>query len=543
MNIITNPLQAFQNTLLYFPEATAENSENILAIRLASHIPPLQLSCALDAQGFNDALKHFARDIRRHSLQGLATIPVLNPQRFSILALPLVDWHTFNRFMYEKEGKSCFDALIQFLSSSQNDDVLAYLGFAPDQIENKASGTDHKYFMTLIEKIKQLALDERKKHFEKLLARYPKTMKAYFGEHVTKTSASSRSDIYERSFKYLTNNVIGQDHAAQQLAALIAAQEKTSSSGAFLFVGPTGVGKTEMAKTIAKFKGKREVLFRMENYQEEYSYTKLFGSSPGFVGSEDQPHFVQKLAEFKPVLQESVGNVSTYVVEGVILIFDEFEKAHSKVKQSLLTLLDEKECTIHYSPRFRGNLTEKYIFKNSFLISTSNLFYREIMDALKQNASTGDIVELFSKLNNHRSSSSSLSPEMLARLSVIPFGPIPPGEPYHRLLKSKLPSLIAKLKESVGCKEIKIEHELSFLDVLEKLLYERGIDIRRLNKYFEETLRTTFLKQSKNFSNLENKKFVICCEKDCFRIKIFDFVDFADMWYDSDKSFLIGYKN
>lgn len=543
MNIITNPLQAFQNTLVYFPEATAESSENILAIRLASNIPPLQLSCALDAQGFNDALKNLARDIRKYSLQALDTIPVLNSQRFSILALPLVDWHTFNRFMYEKEGKSCFDALIQFLSSSQNDDVLAYLGFAPDQIENKTSGTDHKYFMTLIEKIKQLALDERKKHFEKLLVRYPKTIKAYFQDHIKKTSDKTRSDLYAKSFEYLKTHVIGQDHAAQQLAALITAQEKTSDSGAFLFVGPTGVGKTEMAKTVARFKGKREVFLSMDRYHDEYSSTKLFGSSPSLVGSDDQPHFVKELAPLKPVLQEPVGNVSTYVVEDVVLIFDEFEKAHSKVKQSLLSLIDQKECTVQYSVRFTGNVNEKYIFKNSFLIFTSNLFYQEIMDALKENVSTDAIVELFSKLNNHSSTSSSLSPEMLARLSVIPFGPIPPGEPYHRLLKSKLPSLIAKLKESVGCKEIKLENESAFLVVLEKLLYGKGVDIRRVRKYFEEKLRNAFLKNSKSFTALENKRFVICCEDDCFKIKMFDFIDFAGVWNDSDKSFLIEYKN
>jgi ATP-dependent Clp protease ATP-binding subunit ClpA len=195
--------------------------------------------------------------------------------------------------------------------------------------------------------------------------------------------------------------VFGQDHAVTQLAdavkiARAGLRKKAGTQGAFFFVGPTGVGKTEVTSQLAEQLGVPLIRFDMSEYMESHSVAKLIGSPPGYVGYDSGG-----------LLTEAVAKVGGTCV----LLLDEIEKAHPDIQNILLQMMD------------RGVVTDSHgrevDFSNVLLVMTSNLgatvSNRRTMGFVKQDH-TSDANEVIKK---------SLAPEFINRLdAVVTFNPL-----------------------------------------------------------------------------------------------------------------------
>ena len=157
--------------------------------------------------------------------------------------------------------------------------------------------------------------------------------------------------------KELTCKIIGQDDAVTKISKAIkrnrlGIKDKNKPIGSFIFLGPTGVGKTFLAKMLAEFVfGDAEALVRidMSEYMEKHSVSRLIGAPPGYVGYEQGGQLTEKVRR-KPYC---------------VILFDEIEKAHDDVFNIMLQLLDEGQLT--------DSLGRKVNFKNTLIIMTSNI--------------------------------------------------------------------------------------------------------------------------------------------------------------------------
>ncbi len=163
--------------------------------------------------------------------------------------------------------------------------------------------------------------------------------------------------------KALHQRVIGQDEAISVLAKTIrrtraGLKDPKRPSGSFIFAGPTGVGKTELAKALAEFLFDDEdamISLDMSEFSEKHTVSRLFGAPPGFVGFEDGGQLTEKVRR-KPFS---------------VVLFDEIEKAHTDIFNSLLQILEEGRLTDG-----QGRVVD---FKNTVIIMTTNLGTKDIM--------------------------------------------------------------------------------------------------------------------------------------------------------------------
>ncbi len=162
--------------------------------------------------------------------------------------------------------------------------------------------------------------------------------------------------------KEIMDVIIGQDDAIVKIVkaikrSRIGIKDKNKPVGSFIFLGPTGVGKTELAKQLAKqVFGDTEALIRvdMSEYMEKYSVSRLIGAPPGYVGYEQGGQLTEKVRR----------------KQHCVILFDEIEKAHEDVFNILLQVLDEGQLT--------DGLGRKVNFKNALIIMTSNIGVKEI---------------------------------------------------------------------------------------------------------------------------------------------------------------------
>ncbi|MBR6440363.1 MAG: AAA family ATPase, partial [Aeriscardovia sp.] len=160
----------------------------------------------------------------------------------------------------------------------------------------------------------------------------------------------------------LHSRVVGQDEAVNALAkslrrARVGLKDPKRPTGSFIFAGPTGVGKTELAKALAQFLFDDEnamIRVDMSEFSEKYAVSRLFGAPPGYVGYEEGGEFTEKVRK-KPFS---------------VILFDEIEKAHPDVFNTMLQILDD------------GHLTDsqgrKVDFKNTIIIMTTNIGTKDI---------------------------------------------------------------------------------------------------------------------------------------------------------------------
>lgn len=202
--------------------------------------------------------------------------------------------------------------------------------------------------------------------------------------------------------EHLKKRVVGQDHAIKVISdAILESRSGLTKAGqpigSFFFLGPTGTGKTELAKSLADFLFNDEsmlIRFDMSEFKEEHSAAVLLGAPAGYVGYEEGGVLVNKIRE-KPYS---------------VVLFDEIEKAHASVFDIFLQIMDEG--------KLHDRLGKEGDFSNAVVLFTSNIGSRHIIDAVEKGnlPTSNDMMEIMS---GH------FRPEFLARVTeIIPFSPI-----------------------------------------------------------------------------------------------------------------------
>ncbi len=277
----------------------------------------------------------------------------------------------------------------------------------------------------------------------------------------------------------LHKRVVGQDDAIGSIARAIrrsraGLKDPRRPIGSFIFSGPTGVGKTELARALAEFLfADREALIRvdMSEYMEKFSVSRLIGAPPGYVGYEDSG------ALTKAVRRRPYS----------VVLLDEIEKAHPDVFNILLQVLDEGHLTDNY-----GRVID---FKNTVLIMTSNLGAREISKGgglgfhSKDPKSNYEIIREKVKEEVERA----FNPEFLNRVddTIV----------FHPLTKEQIGQILHILLAEVRGRLAEEELSLSLTDAAVEFLVEKGFDekfgarpLRRaIQRYLEDALSEKIL--------------------------------------------------
>lgn len=260
----------------------------------------------------------------------------------------------------------------------------------------------------------------------------------------------------ERLEEELHKRVVGQNEAVDAVAKAIkrsrvGLKDPKRPVGSFLFLGPTGVGKTELSKALAEAVfGSEDALIRvdMSEYMEKHSVSKLIGSPPGYVGFEEGGQLSEKVRS------------NPYSV----ILFDEIEKAHSDVFNILLQVLDDGHIT--------DSQGRKVDFKNTIIIMTSNTGAQRIIDPKKLGfvtASNADTEHEDMKKNVMDEVKQNFKPEFLNRIDdIIVFRALTEDD-----VRNVSNLLLKELKQRVASQ---MEIQLKFGDAVKKLIFEKGYD-------------------------------------------------------------------
>lgn len=247
----------------------------------------------------------------------------------------------------------------------------------------------------------------------------------------------------------LKQSVIGQDEAVAGVSMVIRRNrlgfgEQGKPIGSFLFLGTTGVGKTELAKTLADYLfncGEMLVRIDMSEYQQEFSVSRLFGAPPGYVGY-DQGGQLTEAVRRKPYS---------------VILLDEIEKAHPKVFETLLQVLDDGRMTDGH-----GRVVD---FKNTIIIMTSNLGAAALTRVLSENASSAQAIE-HAKQEVLLLLKEKVAPEFINRIDeIIMFRPLG----FENILKITALQL-SKLRAKMGLRGT----DIRFDDKAVRLVAQKG---------------------------------------------------------------------
>ena len=297
-----------------------------------------------------------------------------------------------------------------------------------------------------------------------------KIISRWTGIPVTKLMEGEREKILNLD-KILHKRVIGQDEAVEKVSEAIMRSragigDPRRPIGSFMFLGPTGVGKTELAKSLAEALFDDEhnmVRIDMSEYMEKYSVSRLIGAPPGYVGYDEGGQ-----------LTEAVRRRPYSVV-----LFDEIEKAHPDVFNVLLQVLDDGRITDS-----QGRTVD---FKNTIIILTSNLGSEYILEGIQEN---GEISEE-AKNKVEELLKRSFRPEFLNRLDEIVF-----YKPLRKTEISKILELLIKdLERRLEDKHIKLELTQSAKDYLIDNGYDEVYGARPLKRFVQKKLETLIAKK------------------------------------------------
>ena len=269
----------------------------------------------------------------------------------------------------------------------------------------------------------------------------------------------------------LHKRVVGQDEAVQAVTEAIqrsraGIQDPNRPIGSFLFLGPTGVGKTELAKTLAQALFDDEnnlVRIDMSEYMEKFSVSRLIGAPPGYVGYEEGGQLTEAVRR-KPYS---------------VVLFDEVEKAHPDVFNVLLQVLDDGRITDS-----QGRTVD---FKNTILILTSNLGSEYLLDGVNADGTIDENAKAQVQALLRRS----FRPEFLNRLDEIVF--------YKPLTKENVTKIIDlqidKLNQRLADQQIKVELTQAAKDAIVDASYDPQYGARPLRRYVQHTVETMLSKR------------------------------------------------
>lgn len=296
-----------------------------------------------------------------------------------------------------------------------------------------------------------------------------KIISRWTGIPVSKLTESERNKTLHLDDE-LHKRVIGQDEGVTKVSEAIirskaGIKDPSKPIGSFLFLGPTGVGKTELAKALAQslFDDESNIVrLDMSEYMEKYSVSRLIGAPPGYVGYEEGGQLTEAVRR-KPYS---------------VVLFDEIEKAHPDVFNVLLQVLDDGRIT--------DSLGRTVDFKNTILIMTSNIGAQYLLDGIDENGEISKEAEemVMNDLRAH------FRPEFLNRLDeTILFKP---------LTKSNISGIIDLIVEDLNKRLSDRDLHLSCTDTAKQFIVENGYDpvygARPLKRYIQKYVETAAAK-------------------------------------------------
>jgi ATP-dependent Clp protease ATP-binding subunit ClpC len=277
----------------------------------------------------------------------------------------------------------------------------------------------------------------------------------------------------------LHQNVIGQDEAIKAISRSIrrsraGLKDPNRPIGSFIFSGPTGVGKTELARSLAKFLfADASALIRvdMSEYMEKFSVSRLIGAPPGYVGYEDSGTLTKAIRR-KPYS---------------VILLDEIEKAHPDVFNILLQVLDEGHLTDNYGRQID--------FKNTVVIMTSNVGARDITKGKGLGFTTGDSVQTFERMQEKVKEELKVvfNPEFLNRLDDVIV--------FHPLSREHISQIVSILLKDIRKRLAEDDLTIKLTDAATELLVKNGYDEaygarplkRSIQKFIEDPLSEKIL--------------------------------------------------
>lgn len=296
-----------------------------------------------------------------------------------------------------------------------------------------------------------------------------KIVAKWTGIPVTKLMESEKEKLLHLSDE-LHKRVIGQDEAVQAVSEAVlrsraGISDENRPIGSFLFLGPTGVGKTELAKTLASylFDDERNIVrIDMTEYMEKFSVSRLIGAPPGYVGYDEGGQLTEAVRR-KPYS---------------VVLFDEIEKAHPDVFNILLQVLDDGRITDS-----QGRTVN---FKNTIIILTSNLGSNVILDNIDQNGN----IKQEAKEQIDRLLKQTFRPEFLNRLDdTVLFTPLT-RENVYKIIDIMLKKLESRLEKQ----NLKLEVTQAAKDLIVDGGYDVTFGARPLKRYIESNVETKVAK-------------------------------------------------
>ena len=281
------------------------------------------------------------------------------------------------------------------------------------------------------------------------------------GIPVTKMQEGERLKILNLD-KTLHEGVVGQDEAVTKVTESIIRSRSGIANpnrpiGSFLFLGPTGVGKTELAKTLARnlFDDEKNLIrFDMSEYMEKFSVTRLIGAPPGYVGYEEGGQLTEAVRR-KPYC---------------VCLFDEVEKAHPDVFNIFLQILDDGRVTDS-----QGRLID---FKNTIIILTSNLGAQFILDSISKHGKITDEA----RKNVEKALLTHFRPELLNRLDEKIYFKALEKKQVYNIVKLMLKGLRSRIQEN--------GYDFSVDRSAVEYIVEKGYDINYGARPLKRTIQT-----------------------------------------------------
>lgn len=337
----------------------------------------------------------------------------------------------------------------------------------------------------------ELAENERKMSEEEDAAREEVTeeqiaevVSKWTGIPVSKLVETEREKILHLS-DILSKRVIGQKDAITAVSeAIIRARsglkDENRPIGSFIFLGPTGVGKTELAKTLTEsmFDDERNMVrIDMSEYMEKYSVSRLIGSAPGYIGYEEGGQLTEAVRR-KPYS---------------VVLFDEIEKAHPDIFNILLQVLDDGRLT--------DNQGRTVDFKNTIIIMTSNLGSQAILDGIGDDGMLKESVRESVEDKLHHT----FRPEFLNRIDeIILFTPLNKEEVY-RIIDLQ----VAKLQEKLADRNIVLQLDEKAKDTILQQSYSPQFGARPVRRFIQKNLETELARKLIEGSISDNDEVLI----------------------------------
>ena len=445
---LTEELMKREKTILFIDEihtiigAGASGNGNLDASNLLKPFLSTGKVRCIGSTTYDEYAKIFEKD--RALARRFQKIDIVEPspeETMKILEGLRPSYEEFHKVQYQKSAlQAAVDLSVQFLPDRRlPDKAIDIMDEAGSflRMRDKTGAGGGRVTKVLVSKITAK------------MARIPETT-------VAKDEREQLHGLEER----LSKEIFGQQEAVQSVVLAVKRSRAGLRDGdkpiaSFLFVGPTGVGKTELAKVLASQLGMKLLRFDMSEYQEKHTVSRLIGAPPGYVGFEDGGLLTDALRK-EP--------------HSVVLL-DEIEKAHSDIYNILLQVMDYGQLT--------DNQGRKADFKNSIIIMTSNAGARDMSRArigfgsqLQGSSAVGEAVE------------KAFSPEFRNRLDgIIPFGALDMA-----VAKSIVEKEVKKLSVKLAAKKVQLVVEEACISYLAEEGYSPLYGARNIARLVDEKI-------------------------------------------------------